>query len=513
MVTALQRKEEWLGGKDRPVVLVIDDEVGDCETIHHERFVRFVEGSRFRYLFTTGEVCGEYSVDAAVEWAVRSALAGRSIVLLDVEFGDARRMGLDILRTLKQRLPQVPVIMMTKLESAELAGECASAGAYNYLVKWRGGRESLETLLELALDVPADVPEIVGESKWATSVRRQVFCFARTPGDPAILLLGESGTGKTTVANALHRLSTGRPGKFIVLDCGTMSEGLQESMLFGHRAGAFTGATEGRPGVVSQADGGMLFLDNIDNMPPRLQEALLRLLEAGVYRTVGEDRERNVNVRIAAACNKKIEELVAAGRFREDLFYRLCVCSVTLLPLRERREDIRSIIDRVMSDVREKYGWILGVDEDALKVMEAYDWPGNIREVKNVLEQACAMKRGGWIGRGDLRLGKIGGRMEKEGSGVESAGGGGWRVPVLDRGFDLELYMARMEAVVIEEALRRNGGNLKGAERLLSGGRQRGNLVRNRLKSIGKFPDVLEGLECCKEIASRIDKSREVSEE
>jgi two-component system NtrC family response regulator len=229
-----------------------------------------------------------------------------------------------------------------------------------------------------------DESPIVGESEPMQRLRRRIEVLAAT--DLPVLVAGETGTGKELVALALHRQS-GRRGAFVPLNCGSIPKDLVESELFGHERGAFTGATARRAGVFQEADGGTLFLDEIGELPPALQPRLLRALESGVVRPVGCDREVAVDVRVVAATHVDLQAAVAAGRFREDLYYRLAAAVLATPPLRARAADVallcRHILDELPGHCR--------ITERAVERLAAHRWPGNVRELKNVLRRAAAI--------------------------------------------------------------------------------------------------------------------------
>jgi transcriptional regulator with GAF, ATPase, and Fis domain len=221
-----------------------------------------------------------------------------------------------------------------------------------------------------------------------------------------VLILGESGTGKELVANTIWRASLRRESPFIPLNCATFSESLVESELFGHEKGAFTSAVATKHGLVEVADKGTLFLDEVGELPPALQPKLLRFLDTGEFRRVGGTRALAVDVRVIAATNRDLRSLVAAGRFREDLFYRLNVITVVVPPLRERREDVPELARHFLRRYGRKRPGAAARDfsAGALAALEAYRWPGNVRELENVVERAVILSEGELIQPGDLAI-------------------------------------------------------------------------------------------------------------
>src|SRR5579885_3248730 len=240
------------------------------------------------------------------------------------------------------------------------------------------------------------LPGIVGESPAMREVARLVRLVAPTPA--SVLLVGETGTGKEVVARAIHRLSPRAEGPYVRVNCCALNESLLESELFGHIKGAFTGAIDNKTGRFEAAHGGTIFLDEISSMSPKLQVKLLRVLQENEFERVGESRTIRVDVRVVAATNQFLEDEIAAGRFRDDLYYRLNVVSIHLPPLRERREDIpalaRHFLQRYSEENRRDPPPLTA---DVLKVLLAHDWPGNVRELENCMERAVVLSAGGPI--------------------------------------------------------------------------------------------------------------------
>ncbi len=272
-----------------------------------------------------------------------------------------------------------------------------------------------------------------------------------------VLITGESGTGKERVARTIHERS-GREGKLLVVNCGALPEHLMESELFGHEKGAFTGAGARHRGLFQEASGGTLLLDEVGELPLSLQVKLLRVLQERRVRPVGATGEVEVDVRLLAATNRDVEAEVAAGRFRQDLYYRLNVIRVTLPPLRERREDLALFAERFIRRFASEMGKdVQGLTQDALRALEAYPFPGNVRELENVMERAVALAVGRTIGLGDL---------PQE---ISGAAGGSARslVELPEEGCQLDQVMGEVERRLLLEALSRTGGVRKRAAKLL----------------------------------------------
>ena len=326
-----------------------------------------------------------------------------AVVFCDVHLGGAN--GFSVLRRFKEELPDARVVLMTGRGSALGALDATAFGAYDYLLK-PFGIEELQSISQAVRDRLAHLPrrrlvshesapgafdsdlELVGRSAAFIEVMKQVGRVALT--NLPVLLTGETGTGKELVAAALHRRGERAKKPFVAVNCGAIPIELIESELFGHIKGSFTGADKDRPGLWEEADGGTIFLDEITETTSAFQVKLLRALEDGKIRRVGASQARHVDVRIIAASNRDVEQEVSAGRFRQDLFYRLNAVSILLPPLRERREDIfplaKSFAERAFS-----LSPAVTFSKEALDLLERYPWPGNIRELENAVVRAAAL--------------------------------------------------------------------------------------------------------------------------
>jgi two-component system response regulator AtoC len=324
-----------------------------------------------------------------------------SVVFCDVILGGAN--GYSVLRHFKEKMPETKVVLMTGHGSAAGALDATAFGAYDYLLK-PFGSEELQSLSRALREQVSERPQrssptrraaayhsdigLVGRSHAFIEVMKHVGRVSNT--NLPVLLTGESGTGKELVASAIHQRSGRSDKPFVAVNCGAVPAELIEAELFGHVKGAFTGADRDRRGLWEEADGGTVFLDEITETNSSFQVKLLRALQMGEIRRVGSNQTQKVNVRVIAASNRNVEQEVAAGRFRHDLFYRLNAVSIVLPPLRERREDIpplaQSFADRVYS-----FSPSVKFSSEGLALLEQYNWPGNIRELENAVVRAVAI--------------------------------------------------------------------------------------------------------------------------
>lgn len=332
------------------------------------------------------------------------------VVCLDLGLGDIP--GFDVLDHLHKADPDLPVVVVSAQSEVETAVAAMQRGAYDYLVKpleqsrvihtLRRARERRELFWQLHDLQGAQASLIpVAESSAMRDVMRQIDQIRGS--DVPVCILGESGTGKELVARTIHQQSRRRNSPFVAINCASIPESLQESELFGHEKGAFTGAVELHRGRFEQADGGTLFLDEVGEMPPSMQAKLLRVLQERVFRRVGGARELAMNARILCATNRNLHAEVDAGRFRADLFFRLVVYPIQLPPLRARREDIPHLIGHFLRRLGKDVGRSVNrITPDALDCLVHYDWPGNVREVENVIHRAMLACRGDQITRAEL---------------------------------------------------------------------------------------------------------------
>ncbi|MEN6440454.1 MAG: sigma-54 dependent transcriptional regulator [Syntrophobacter sp.] len=358
------------------------------------------------------------------EHSVKTAASGEAALPLvfsldfDLVIMDVRLPGMNGLETFKAiraRQPLLPVIIMTAFGTTETAIEATKMGAYDYVLKPFNIPEML-TLIGKAVEagrfmrsrVELDViPEtacdeaIIGRSRPMHEVYKSIGRVAST--DATVLIRGESGTGKELVARALYQHSARSDRPFLVINCVAIPETLLESELFGYEKGAFTGAANRRVGRIEQANGGTVFLDEIGDMPFGVQAKILRLLQERSIERLGGREPIPVDVRILAATNRNLEAALAEGTFREDLYYRLKVVTITLPPLREREGDIPLLCNYFLMRFSQRMGTANpGINEDALRLLSGYSWPGNVRELANALQKALIFNRGGPVSRDEI---------------------------------------------------------------------------------------------------------------
>ncbi len=379
--------------------------------------------------------------------------------------------GVDVLRAAKRIDPDILGIMITAFASADTAIEAMRLGAHDYLskpfdvdelkMKVRNALEQRQlrqenVLLKRALGSTHQFANIVGRSDKMLAIFKLIEQIART--DSTVLVTGESGTGKEWVARAIHFYSLRRDRPFVALNCGALPETLLESELFGHMKGAFTGASVNKKGLIEAAEKGTLFLDEIGEMTPMMQVKLLRVLQERKFRRLGGVEELEASMRVIAATNQDLTKMVADGKFREDLFYRINVIPIHLPPLRDREEDIPLLAEYFLAKYRDQMGKdIHGLSQETMDLLEAYEWPGNIRELENVIERAVALEKSQTILPESLPE-HIAKRVAK---GPAAAG----LLP--ETGFNLEEHVEGLEKEYITQALVRAGGvQVKAAELL-----------------------------------------------
>ncbi|HLK39204.1 MAG TPA: sigma-54 dependent transcriptional regulator [Polyangiaceae bacterium] len=429
---------------------------------------------------------------AAARDAVLHAPEPYAVVLTDLLMPDGN--GMDLLTLVKQRTARTEVIVMTAHGGVETAIEAMKRGAYDFVTKPFAASE-LRALVQKALEKRAIVAEnerlraqlvrekgreILGHSE----AMRRIFDLVQRVANArtTVLVTGESGTGKERVARAIHEASDRRDRPFLVINCGAIPEALIEAELFGHERGAFTGAVTSRGGMFREAEGGTLLLDEVGELASALQVKLLRVLQERKVRAVGATGEVSVDVRVLAATNRPVEEDVRIGRFRQDLYYRLNVIRIEVPPLRERREDIRPLAEHFLARCgAEQSKDIRALSPDAVRALEGYAFPGNVRELENVIERAVALATGPTIGLGDLPRELSGAAAQPTPALVELA----------QDGCNLDDVLGEVERRLLLQALERSDGVRTHAAKLLGVTLRslRYRLQKHALGDAGEGPD------------------------
>ena len=381
--------------------------------------------------------------------------------------------GIEVLQKIKELRKELPVIMITAYATVEMSIQALRKGAYDMLTKPFEPEELIyrvknalqqSELLEENRELRAELEgkfrfdNIIGASQGLKNVLERVEKVALR--DMAVLVTGESGTGKELIAQAIHYNSPRHEKKFVAINCGALPESLLESELFGYRKGAFTGAKENRQGLLEAADGGTLFLDEVGNLPMNVQKTLLRFLQEKEFHRLGETTATRVDVRILSATNSDLKEAVKAGSFREDLFYRLNVVNIHLPPLRERSGDITLLAAHFIGLQNQKFGIsVKGFTTEAAHELCSYNWPGNIRELRNVIEACMAMESEELITRDTLLQFIDVPQTGDHTGGVNAAGAS------REEGMPYNAALERFEADLLRDLLRKHGGNIDAAAR------------------------------------------------
>ncbi len=439
-------------------LLVVDDELSMRELLE--------------YLF----IKEGYRVDCAESGAQAIKMQDKTtydLIVCDIRLGDIT--GLDVLRAAKAKHPNIVVIMISAYVTTEVAVEAMNEGAYDYVPKPFDNDELLETIARalklrtleresksLRNDLKKNLHfgRIVGNSPAMMHIYRLIRQVAQTRTN--ILVSGESGTGKELIARSIHNESTRADQPFVAINCGGIPETLMESELFGHKKGAFTGASQDKQGLFEAAHNGTIFLDEIGELSMPLQVKLLRVVQEKVFKAVGSNEDINVDCRIISATNKNLAEEVIEGRFREDLFYRLNVIEIKVPPLRERKPDIKALAQHFL----EKYATemekeIKKISSYAVDLLQKYDFPGNVRELENLMERSVALSATNIILPESLALSVHKRRW------IEGVQGKRYDLDDIDKGVSLDMILREIEYAYLQKALELTGGNKNKAAELL----------------------------------------------
>ena len=386
-----------------PEIIILDDEPNIVEVL-------------ITRLETKGyNVMGFTKPDQALD-AIKNGNA--CVLLTDLKMPE--KDGIAVLNEAKELDPDIEVIILTAYGTISGAVEAMKKGAYDYILKPFNPSELIAKLNKALEKRELKQRVRVLEKKVELSSDNLIYAVSRpmnhvinlakqvSSTDATILITGESGTGKELIARLIHRESNRSYKKFVIMDCGATPSGLLESEMFGYVKGAFTGAIRDKTGIIEEADKGTLFLDEIGNISPELQNRLLRVIEYGEFRRVGDVTQKHSDIRVIAATNADLMSLVKNGSFREDLYYRLKVINIDIPPLRERTEDIPGLIQIFVNEFSEKTGkHISGISKDVLEIMKKHLWPGNVRELRNTVQSAVVLCSSDIITRDDLLISGI----------------------------------------------------------------------------------------------------------
>ena len=444
--------------KTDPHILVVDDELSMRELLE---FMLEREG---------------YKITCAESGRKAIALLEKTnfdLLLCDIRLGDIT--GLDVLRASKKHDPETVVIMISAYATTETAVEAMNAGAYDYVPKPFDNEElkqtvsnalSLKTIehekkvLDDELKKTLHFGKIVGNSPSMMHIYNLIRQVSKTR--TSILITGESGTGKELIARAIYEQSDRGDKSFVVINCGGIPETLMESELFGHKKGAFTGAIQDKKGLFQIADAGTVFLDEIGELSLPIQVKLLRAVQERVFKPVGGNEDISVDIRIISATNKKLEEEVIAGRFREDLFYRLNVIEIKVPPLRERKGDLRLLAQKFLEKYSREMGKeIAKISSYAIDLLNRYDFPGNVRELENLMERSVALTSTNIILPDSLTLALHKNRW------IEGISDQRFDLDDVAKGVNLDEILEEVERAYIKKALENAKGNKSKAAELL----------------------------------------------
>jgi two-component system response regulator PilR (NtrC family) len=407
--------------------------------------------------------------------AAKKKLSSANYELLITDIKMPQTDGIEVLRFARQSSPETSVILITAVEDYEAAVQAVKGGAFDYIHKGPGLLEELKLAVGRALETLVlqrenfafkrdaatrnSLDNFIGNSPIIEKLKATIRTVA--PTTSTVLIYGESGTGKELVARAVHSCSTRASEPFVSINCGAFPETLLESELFGYVKGAFTGASQNKRGLFEVASTGTIFLDEIGEMSVSMQVKLLRVLQERTLRPVGGTQETPVDVRVIAATNRDLREMVANGTFREDLYYRVSVIPIQVPALRERRDDVELLASHFLK----KYSVaaqksILRISQQSMEALKAFEWPGNVRQLENTIERAVAMETGNEL--------KVDFEADRPRARAAAASSNGNSSPnVTTDGIDFEKYVAGVERSLIESALQQSGGvQIRAAELL-----------------------------------------------
>jgi len=403
--------------------------------------------------------------------AAKKKLSSANYEVLITDIKMPQTDGIEVLRFARHSSPETSVILITAVEDYEAAVQAVRVGAFDYIHKGPGLMEELKVSVSRALETMTlqrqnfaykrdaasrnSLANIIGQSPAIEKLKSTIRTVA--PTTSTVLIYGESGTGKELVARAIHACSPRSAEPFVSVNCGAFPETLLESELFGYVKGAFTGAAQNKRGLFEVAHGGTIFLDEISEMSLSMQVKLLRVLQERTIRPVGGTQEVAIDVRVIAATNKELSQMVAAKTFREDLYYRVSVIPIQVPSLRERRDDVELLANHFLK----KYATaaqksILRISPDSVNALRNYDWPGNVRELENTIERAVALESGPELAV-ELDAGRLRAPAASNSNGPS----------VTSEGLDFEKYVAQVERSLIESALQQSGGVQTRAAELL----------------------------------------------
>jgi DNA-binding NtrC family response regulator len=441
-----------------------------------------------------------YQVVEAVDGEQALSLVDGSVAALITDLRMPKLDGMGLLRRVTVDYPEVPVIMITAHGSVDSAVEAVKLGAFDYIEK-PFEQTQIRQVVEKAIKqhevdrrAPRrDLAKAAGPGRFGlvgkSPVLEQMFAVIEKVADTpsTVLITGESGTGKELVARALHSLSSRKDGPFIKINCAAIPKTLVESELFGYEKGAFTGAVGSKPGRFELADTGTLFLDEVGEIPVEMQVKLLRVLQESEFERVGGIKTIKVDVRLVTATNRDLQKEVAAGNFREDLYYRLNVVPIHLPPLRERKPDIALLVEHFVSKFNERLKKsFTRVEDDALERLMAHPWPGNIRELENVLERTMLLSEGPSIRARDLPAELVPTPMSAGDAPQKPLEGTTSRPTEMPKPGSLKEMVRqeteRLERELIQRALDETGGNVTQAARKLKISRKS---LQNKMKEFG----------------------------